>query len=482
MIDETTLFIEKSKSIYGDKYTYEKTLFVSGKLKLIITCKLHGDFSQVPSNHYKSGCSECSKERRASDVLNKSRTEFKNKVSLIHGDKYNLSKIDYQGAKKKVTVSCYEHGDFEITAQHLLAGSGCASCGKVKAASKILLKSKLEFDEKSNKVHGNRYDYSKVNYLGEGVKVIIICPQHGEFEKTPRKHLDGNGCNLCEGKKEVNRITEKSFIDRAIKVHNNIYDYSKTIFIKSHKNVTIICKKHGEFQQNPHNHLAGFGCKLCANEKQTKTTSQFINESIIIYGNKFDYSETEYISVEHKVKIKCSIHGFFLQTPTLHLLGNGCRSCSHEKRAKKLVHNTLKFIKVSQQVHDYKWNYDKTEYVRNHEKVIINCDIHGDFLQTPASHKSGKGCPVCGANKSSDSRRLSINEFMATANYVHKNKYSYELVDYQNNSKNVQITCPLHGYFTLSPYLHMRGSGCPICSYEIQQKFTLQNMPMQLAQ
>ena len=109
-----------------------------------------------------------------------------------------------------------------------------------------------EFIEKSRKVHGDKYDYSKVNYVNAKTKVCIICPIHGEFWQTPDLHLQGSGCSLCGGKIQ---LSEDEFIRRANLVHNNKYDYSKVNYINYHTKICIICPIHGEFWQEPANHL-----------------------------------------------------------------------------------------------------------------------------------------------------------------------------------------------------------------------------------
>lgn len=115
-----------------------------------------------------------------------------------------------------------------------------------------------KFIKKAKIIHNNFYTYSKVIYQGSRVKVKIICPIHSEFEQTPEKHLLGQGCPKCA---RNNKKTTEDFISIAKVIHNNFYDYQKTIYDGANKNVVIICPEHGEFQQKTHNHLIGYGCK-----------------------------------------------------------------------------------------------------------------------------------------------------------------------------------------------------------------------------
>ena len=106
-----------------------------------------------------------------------------------------------------------------------------------------------EFIEKAKKVHGDKYDYSKVEYVNSRTKICIICPQHGEFWQTPNAHLMKEGCPKCKGENvsKVNRRTTNEFIEKAKKVHGDKYDYSKVDYKNNSTKVCIICPIHGEF-------------------------------------------------------------------------------------------------------------------------------------------------------------------------------------------------------------------------------------------
>ena len=123
-----------------------------------------------------------------------------------------------------------------------------------------------EFKEKSKIVHGDFYDYSKILYSNAHNKIEIICPEHGSFYKAPKHHLDGQGCQECSNRK---RLDTELFIERAIGVHKDRYDYSMVEYIGIVNKVDIICEKHGTFSQTSHDHLKGSGCIKCANENKT---------------------------------------------------------------------------------------------------------------------------------------------------------------------------------------------------------------------
>ncbi len=137
-----------------------------------------------------------------------------------------------------------------------------------------------EFIEKAKKIHGDRYDYSKVEYVNAYTKVCIICPKHGEFWQIPVHHLKGSGCPYCAGKI---RLTTEEFIRRAKEVHGDRYDYSKVEYVNEYTKVCIICPEHGEFWQIPASHLSGNGCPNCNESQMEKITAKFLEENNIDY-------------------------------------------------------------------------------------------------------------------------------------------------------------------------------------------------------
>ena len=144
-----------------------------------------------------------------------------------------------------------------------------------------------DFIKQACKVHGNRYDYSKVNYTGSGNRVCIICPKHGEFWQTPHEHLRGGNCPKCSVKA---KLDNDSFIEKARKVHGDKYDYSKVQYVNANTPVTIICPLHGEFLQMPSKHLNGHGCPVCGN-KNNVTEVNFFKTLKKIFGN-VEYQKT----------------------------------------------------------------------------------------------------------------------------------------------------------------------------------------------
>lgn len=193
-------FIEKAKAVHLDKYNYSKVNYINNRTKVIIICPEHGEFEQRASAHTKGrGCDKCAREN---NKLASSITQLKNQdvyireLKTIHGNTLIFDKTVYLGSFKKVICTCSVHGDFEINGSDLLT-RGCPSCGIQKSKDNQHTKTNEEFVKDAKLIHGNKYDYSKVNYINAQTKVNIICKLHGEFEQAPKHHLQGANCPSC---------------------------------------------------------------------------------------------------------------------------------------------------------------------------------------------------------------------------------------------------------------------------------------------
>lgn len=154
----------------------------------------------------------------------------------------------------------------------------------------------VSFVDSSNKIHDNKYDYSKSIYVNNRTNLIIICPIHGDFKKRPHTHIyRKQGCPECmkHQKSKQFRKTTDEFVAEASKIHNNLYNYSKTIYGKNgyqHK-VIIICEKHGEFQQLPKAHLQGQGCPVCKSSKGEIKIREFLNQNNISFIEQYKFGD-----------------------------------------------------------------------------------------------------------------------------------------------------------------------------------------------
>ncbi len=192
----------------------------------------------------------------------------------------------------------------------------------------------------AKKIHGDKYDYSKVKYINARTKVCIVCPIHGEFWQTPYDHLNG-GCLKCYNDKRGEKTRKKTdfFVKESISIHGNKYIYDKTEYKNNHTRVCITCPEHGEFWQIPYVHLSGCGCPKCAGKFKTK--EDFIKDAQKIHGDKYDYSKTVLSKMHEKTIFICRKHGEFLQSPSNHLQGQGCPMCTSNSKLENELRNFL---------------------------------------------------------------------------------------------------------------------------------------------
>lgn len=210
---------------------------------------------------------------------------FISKANAKHNNKYNYSQTNYKGSKDKVIIICPIHGEFQQIAAEHLRGKGCPECGGTKKSST------KKFIQKASLVHHNKYDYSKVEYVNNSTPVVIICPEHGEFKQTPNNHLNGQSCPVCANLYNPNiRLTTAQFITRANQIHNYKYDYSKVDYINSKTPITIICPKHGKYEQTPDKHLQGQGCPKCNQSKGEREIEKILQKNDIEYISQYQIS------------------------------------------------------------------------------------------------------------------------------------------------------------------------------------------------
>ena len=185
------------------------------------------------------------------------------------------------------------------------------------------------FIEKARQVHGDEYDYSRVNYVNTHEPVEIICPKHGIFKQSPNSHLNGRGCRVCAKNEPINAET---FFSRVKKIYGDKYDFSNVVYNGLDTPVTLICPKHGEFEKTPRNLLRGHACPLCGREgisnARRETKEKFIKKARAVHGDVYDYSNVELEDSLTPVAIVCPKHGVFYQSPASHLMGHGCPECA----------------------------------------------------------------------------------------------------------------------------------------------------------
>lgn len=278
--------------------------------------------------------------------------EFIEKSVNIHGKKYDYSLVNFKNNRSKIRIICPEHGEFQQEVRtHINNGSGCPKCAIIKSSMK-LSKNKLYFIEKSKRIHGDKYDYSLVEYKSSrNDNVKIICPEHGIFEQTPSNHYKGHGCPKCGAERTKNKLlkNKEEFIKEASKIHKNKYDYSLVEYKNARTKVKIICPDHGIFEQTPNKHLCKNKCPKCSFEKLKLKQDKIIENFKKVHHNKYDYSNVKYIDSKTKVEIICPKHGSFYQLVRTHRKGLGCPHCKESKGENiifnYLLENNIEFIR-----------------------------------------------------------------------------------------------------------------------------------------
>jgi hypothetical protein len=205
--------------------------------------------------------------------------------------------------------------DITINIKKKSTNSVCKSIGKTKTTEQFVVEARER--------HGDRYDYSKSVYKRSNIKIEMVCSKHGSFWQEPTKHIGGQGCIGCR-----QTSTTEDFVAKAKLVHEDRYDYSKSVYFTSAEKVEIVCGLHGSFWQTPRGHVSGKGCPLCANN-QRKDVKKFIQSAREVHGQKYDYDNVVYKNNKSPIEIVCKKHGKFYQSPKKHLQGNGCEKCGY---------------------------------------------------------------------------------------------------------------------------------------------------------
>jgi len=456
-------FVEK----HGDKFDYSYVEYKGADVKIKIICPEHGEFWQLPHHHLgKYGCNECA---YVLDGINRrlSKEEVLAKAFEIHGDKYDYSKFEYGTIEDDMVIICPTHGEFtQRVNNHVNQGNGCPECSIIESGLKRRV-SQEEWLERFGIIHGDQYDYSLFETHGADVKSRIICKEHGLFLQAPITHSNGVGCPDCGRDKAAlqRRLSQDDVLDRFREVHGETYDYSLVEYTVSQENVTIICKKHGPFEQLTHVHANGAGCPKCsrisAGLKRRLTINDVLERFREAHGERFDYSEFVFRSDRAKATIICREHGPFEQSPADHWTSvHGCARCAGRNQT------TEGMIEQFRATHGDRYDYSDFAYRGNKVHSTIICSDHGPFEQVPHAHRSGHGCPQCGILKIADKRRLSNEEILQKFREVHGDRYDYSRVEYSGNSIKVTIVCHEHGAFEQSPGNHAhksRPQGCPKC-------------------
>lgn len=300
------------------------------------------------------------------------------KFIAAHGYKYDYSKVEYKGTDKPVCIICPIHGEFWQKPVHHQRGCECTKCRHDKLAAineERRNTAAKEFEEKARKVHGDKYDYSKVEYVNALTNVTIICPIHGEFERRPSDHISTQkqGCPECSRihRNAKLRRKQEDVIKMFIKVHGDKYDYSKVEYKGWHKKIKIICPIHGEFEQYAGDHRNGCGCSKCDDLKKSQERA---------------FSHEEWVKIIAEKNPGIEVLGRITNSHTPVLCR--CNICGREWSPKPIYlstkqHKCGKTVKLTHR-----------EWVDNIKEINPNIEILGEIVngRTPVPCL----CKVCG--------------------------------------------------------------------------------------
>lgn len=264
------------------------------------------------------------------------------------------------------------------------------------------------------------------------------------------------------------------FIKKANIVHKNSFCYDLVEYVNSSEKVKIKCKNNHIFEQTPSHHVSGNGCPKCVGKHRTfeefKELSKNQHPEVL-----FDFSESLFVNMSTPIDIICPRKHTFSIPPDRHLKGNGgCILCRSIRNGELMKYSQEEWIKLAELKHPNLYTYKKVVYIDSQTPVIICCIEHGDFLQLPVTHLSGRGCPKCGINSSAQAKILTEEDFIDRKEYcnkIHNNKYKYGNIYRRNNYLYIEVICEIHDIFHQRLDHHMNGHGCCKCvaKYSKQQ-------------
>ena len=347
MDEKTREIINRFIKIHGNKYGYDKVKYVKRSLNVDIYCKKHKCyFKQSPGNHLAGkGCTKCSIESRSSK---KSMTQdnFIEKCNKKHKGKYDYSLVKYEGLSKEIIVICPIHGEFVTKAINHLYKSGCRKCGLLR--NNDIVDNLEKFVIKAKSIYGDKYDYSKSVYNGTYSPMQIRCVLHDEiFTQIPKYFYKRPACPICSSENRK-KYTTSEFVEKAISIHGDKYDYSITKFNGIDKPIEYICPEHGIVNQKASTHVNDKnGCNKCAYVKKELSQEEFIKIAKELHYDKYDYSSTIYTGYNKPVTIICPKHGVFTKIANEHIRKtrglNGCQICSGSVGEKEVSKVLLKY-------------------------------------------------------------------------------------------------------------------------------------------
>lgn len=365
----TPKFIEEAQKIHKSLYDYSNVNYINCSTPVIIVCKKHGNFPQKPETHLLgSGCRKCAYEKFAVD-----KAEFIDRATKLHKGKYTYNNIIFINLETEVLITCPNHTDFPQTPAVHLQNHGCPECGK----NSSIKSNSLSNEDLDRFLIENNIPIIRIgNYIRSKDKIDFKCLICNHIWPTrPNGIKQGNRCPECnkermrlEYKQELKNLRRKSkeqFIIEANIIHKNKYDYSLIEYKNTYTDINIICKNHGPFNQSPHHHLQGRGCKQCGIESHIQKTI-FTNEIVDNYllNNNICIKRVDnYIHSQIYMNWQClNCNHIWPAKPTdiLRARGSGCPICAKPKN-EKIIRTYLNDINIDF-IHNYCFKFDNKKF------------------------------------------------------------------------------------------------------------------------
>lgn len=272
------------------------------------------------------------------------------------------------------------------------------------------------FIRHSTVIHKGKYDYSFVDYKNARTKVQIVCPLHGPFLQTPDCHKRGQGCPKCKGSRvrDIQGHPQERVIEDFKKIHGDIYDYSRVIYVNHTTKCEIVCHEHGSFWKSPAKHKQGQGCPTCGRKKGTEVASvtkkgnpspkrlpfqTFVDRVNQIHGFRYDYSlsEVDYEHSNSRIEIICPDHGSFTQRASKHLKGRGCPHCHKSRQYSSMSQTWLDSLSLDL-IREFRLPEQKIRSVDAYDPSTNTVyQFHGDYWHgNPRKFRPNQINEVCG--------------------------------------------------------------------------------------
>ena len=324
-----------------------------------------------------------------------------------------------------------------------------------------------QFIEKSIKIHSNKYDYSKSNYVNNRTVLEIICPIHGLFLQRPQSHFkNGHGCPKCGVISGQNNMSKSYFEFKTLfKQQYQNHDLVQPKTFSDNFKFTFICGYHGEFKSTPKLIRQSWCCPSCA---KNIIPTRYLSILKLQYP-QFDYCDSIFINRDSYIEAKCNLHGHFSVHFRRHIKGLiGCNGCVNSGFIPKIVENNLnnrinnqneKRLQLFRSLF-----HDSLEYLKFEDgKVYYYCSFHGPQSSLWVNMRKGKGCKKCADELHRINYQNNPESVILKFNEIHKNKYDYTKSVYKSYGHKIIIVCPTHGEFEQLPSAHLNGHGCLKC-------------------